>query len=45
LAPVLRDQRAVGHHVPDAAELERLESENLAVLDELRSGERVAVEA
>jgi excinuclease ABC subunit A len=45
LAPVLRDQRAVGHHVPDAAELERLESENLAVLSDLRSGERVAVEA
>ncbi|MGA8533529.1 MAG: excinuclease ABC subunit UvrA [Candidatus Tumulicola sp.] len=45
LAPVLRDQRAVGHHIPDAAELERLESENLAVLSQLRSGERVAVEA
>ncbi|MBV8117023.1 MAG: excinuclease ABC subunit UvrA, partial [Candidatus Eremiobacteraeota bacterium] len=45
LAPVLRDERAVGHHVPDAAELERIESENLAVLDELRGGERVAVEA
>ncbi len=45
LAPVLRDQRAVGHHVPDQAELERLESENLAVLSDLRSGERVAVEA
>ncbi|HEU5478222.1 MAG TPA: hypothetical protein VFU90_00240, partial [Candidatus Tumulicola sp.] len=45
LAPVLRDQRAVGHHVPDAAELERLERENLAVLDDLAKGERVAVEA
>jgi excinuclease ABC subunit A len=45
LAPVLRDQRAVGHHVPDAAELDRLESENLAVLSDLRQGERVAVEA
>jgi excinuclease ABC subunit A len=45
LAPVLRDQRAVGHHVPDAEELERIESENLAVLGELREGERVAVEA
>ena len=45
LAPVLRDQRAVGHHQLDAAELERLESENLAVLDDLREGERVAVEA
>ncbi len=45
LAPVLLDQRAVGHHVPDAAELDRLESENLAVLGELREGERIAVEA
>jgi hypothetical protein len=45
LAPVLQDQRAVGHHVPDQLELERLESENLAVLTDLRNGERVAVEA
>ena len=45
LAPVLRDQRAVGHHLPDAAELDRLEAENLAVLGELREGERIAVEA
>jgi excinuclease ABC subunit A len=45
LAPVLRDERAVGHHIPDAAELERLERENLAVLDDLAKGERVAVEA
>ncbi len=45
LAPVLLDQRAVGHHIPDAAELDRLESENLAVLGELREGERIAVEA
>ncbi|MEO6835160.1 MAG: hypothetical protein ABI231_04550, partial [Candidatus Tumulicola sp.] len=45
LAPVLRDQRAVGHHVPDAAELDRLERENLCVLDDLAKGERVAVEA
>ncbi len=45
LAPVLQDQRAVGHHVPDQLELERLESENLAVLSDLRNGERVAVEA
>jgi len=45
LAPVLRDERAVGHHLPDVAEVERLESENLAVLDDLREGERVAVEA
>jgi excinuclease ABC subunit A len=45
LAPVLRDGRAVGHHVADAAELERLQRENLAVLDELAKGDRVAVEA
>jgi excinuclease ABC subunit A len=45
LAPVLRDERAVGHHVPDAAELDRLERENLSVLDDLAKGERVAVEA
>ncbi|HEY5427459.1 MAG TPA: excinuclease ABC subunit UvrA [Candidatus Tumulicola sp.] len=45
LAPVLQDQRAVGHHVPDAVELERLERENLSVLDDLAKGERVAVEA
>ena len=45
LAPVLQDQRAVGHHVPDAIALERMERENLAVLDDLAKGERVAVEA
>ncbi|MBV8375292.1 MAG: excinuclease ABC subunit UvrA [Candidatus Eremiobacteraeota bacterium] len=45
LAPVLRDGRAVGHHVTDATELERLQRENLAVLDELAKGERVAIEA
>jgi excinuclease ABC subunit A len=45
LAPVLLDQRAVGHHVPDAAALERMERENLAALDDLAKGERVAVEA
>ena len=45
LVPVLRDQRAVGHHVLDAAELDRLEQENLRVLDDLAKGERVAVEA
>ncbi|HEY1977736.1 MAG TPA: excinuclease ABC subunit UvrA [Candidatus Baltobacteraceae bacterium] len=45
LAPVLSDERAVGHHLPDAAELERLERENLSVLDDLAKGERVAVEA
>jgi excinuclease ABC subunit A len=45
LVPVLRDQRAVGHHLPDARELERLEAENLSVLDDLAKGGRVAVEA
>jgi excinuclease ABC subunit A len=45
LAPVLGDQRAVGHHVPDAVELERLQRENLAVLDDLAKGDRVAIEA
>ncbi|HEY1654016.1 MAG TPA: excinuclease ABC subunit UvrA [Candidatus Tumulicola sp.] len=45
LAPVLRDQRAVGHHLPDTAELDRLERENLLVLDDLAQGERVALGA
>ncbi len=45
LAPVLGDQRAVGHHVPDAVELERLQRENRAVLDDLAKGDRVAIEA
>jgi excinuclease ABC subunit A len=35
LAPVLTDQRAVGHHIPDSAALERLERENLSALKEL----------
>jgi excinuclease ABC subunit A len=35
LVPVLRDQRAVGHHRPDDAELERLEHENLFALSDL----------
>jgi excinuclease ABC subunit A len=35
LVPVLRDQRAVGHHRPDDAELERLERENLFALHDL----------
>jgi excinuclease ABC subunit A len=37
LVPVLRDQRAVGHRLPDAAELERLEHENLVALQDLAS--------
>jgi excinuclease ABC subunit A len=45
LVPVLEDQRAVGHHRPDAAALERLERENLSALDDLAKGDRVAVEA
>ncbi len=45
LRPVLHDQRAVGHHLPDAAEMDRLESENLTVLNDLAKGGRVAVEA
>jgi excinuclease ABC subunit A len=38
LVPVLRDQRAVGHHRPDDAELERLERENLFALHDLGKG-------
>jgi excinuclease ABC subunit A len=45
LVPVLQDQRAVGHHRPDDAELERLEQENLLVLSGLAKTKRVAVEA
>ncbi len=45
LVPVLRDQRAVGHHRPDAGELERIEQENLLVLHDLAETGRVAVEA
>ncbi len=45
LVPVLRDQRAVGHRLPDAAELERLEHENLDALRDLAKDGRVAVEA
>ncbi|HEY8298261.1 MAG TPA: excinuclease ABC subunit UvrA [Candidatus Baltobacteraceae bacterium] len=45
LAPVLLDQRAVGHHRPDAKALEAMESENMRVLDDLAKGGRVPVEA
>jgi excinuclease ABC subunit A len=45
LVPVLRDQRAVGHRLPDAAALERLERENLAALEDLAKSGRVPVEA
>ena len=44
LVPVLRDQRAVGHHRPDDAELNRLERENLFALHDLGESGRVAVE-
>ncbi len=45
LVPVLGDDRAHGHRIVDAAALERLERENLAALDGLAKGDRVAVEA
>ena len=45
LVPVLKDQRAVGHHRPDDAELDRLERENLFALHDLAESGRVAVEA
>jgi|HubBroStandDraft_5_1064220.scaffolds.fasta_scaffold00011_39 excinuclease ABC subunit A len=45
LGPVLEDQRAVGHHRPDDAELERLEQENLLVLNDLAKSGRIPVEA
>jgi excinuclease ABC subunit A len=44
LVPVLRDQRAVGHHRPDAGELDRIEQENLLVLHDLAESGRVPVE-
>jgi excinuclease ABC subunit A len=45
LVPVLRDQRAVGHHRPNAGELDRIEQENLLVLHDLAETGRVPVEA
>jgi excinuclease ABC subunit A len=45
LAPVLRDQRAVGHSTLDRDALHRIEHENLSMLDELTHTDRVAVEA
>ncbi len=41
LAPVLRDQRAVGHHLPDDAELSTSRAQNLLVLDDLAKSDRV----
>ena len=43
--PVLADGRSLGHHVPNASEMARLEGENFAVLEDLAKGDRVAVEA
>jgi excinuclease ABC subunit A len=45
LAPVLKDQRAVGHHVSDAGAVARMERENMASLDDLAKNDRIAVEA
>ncbi len=45
IKPVLVDGRSLGHNAPNATEMERLESENFAVLDDLAKGDRVAVEA
>ena len=45
LVPVLQDQRAVGHHMPDQKALDALERENMRVLGDLAKGGRVAVEA
>jgi excinuclease ABC subunit A len=45
LVPVLRDQRAVGHHLPDDAELDRLENENLFSLRDLAESGRVPIES
>jgi excinuclease ABC subunit A len=45
LGPVLADERAHGIVNPDRARMERIETENLARLQELATGNRVAVEA
>jgi excinuclease ABC subunit A len=45
LVPVLRDERAIGRQAVSAVDLERLERENLAALDDLAKGEPIAVEA
>jgi len=45
LKPVLADERATGRKRPNAARLQRIESENLAALDDLAKGERSVVEA
>ncbi len=45
LKPVLADERATGRKRPNSARLRRIESENLAALDDLAKGERSVVEA
>jgi excinuclease ABC subunit A len=45
LVPVLRDERAIGRQAVSAVDLERLERENLAALDDLAKGEPIAIEA
>jgi excinuclease ABC subunit A len=45
LGPVLKDPRAHGTVHADRARMERLETENLARLQELATGQRVAIEA
>ena len=44
LGAVLADERAHGLVNPDRARMERIETENLARLQELATGKRVAVE-
>ena len=44
LGPVLKDERAHGVMSPDKANMERMEIENLARLQELATGQRVTVE-
>jgi excinuclease ABC subunit A len=45
LKDVLADERGHGRHAVDRAHMDELERENIAVLDSLARGERVAVEA
>ena len=45
LVDVLKDQRAVGHHVVDRNALDALVAENMHDLEDLAKGERLAVEA
>ncbi|MGC8486034.1 MAG: excinuclease ABC subunit UvrA, partial [Candidatus Baltobacteraceae bacterium] len=45
LKPVLADERATARKRPSSARLRRIESENLAALDDLAKGERSVVEA